>query len=54
MVWYTKKLNEIMAKMSPEDFTDNSRLSPMYLLGFHHYNALLWGGNNNTDNNGED
>lgn len=54
MVWYTKKLNEIMAKMSPEDFTDNSRLSPMYLLGFHHYNALLWGGNNNTDNNGEE
>ena len=42
MTKYTKHLNEIMAKMPPEDFADNSKLSPMYLIGYHHYNALLW------------
>ena len=52
MSWYTQKINEIMAKMSPEDFADNSKLSPLYLIGFHHYNALLWKKNN--ENNEED
>lgn len=42
MTKYTKHLNEIMAKMPPEEFADNSKLSPMYLIGYHHYNALLW------------
>ena len=45
MTKYTKHFNEIMAKISIEDFADNSKLSPMYLIGFHHYNALLWNGN---------
>lgn len=40
---YTKHINEIMEKMSPKDFENNDKLSPMYLIGFHHYNALLWG-----------
>ncbi|SDB08241.1 CRISPR-associated protein Csd1 [Ruminococcaceae bacterium FB2012] len=44
MTKYTKHFNEIMSKMSPEDFADNSKLSPLYLIGFHHYNALLWNG----------
>lgn len=54
MVRYTKHLNEIMGKMSPDDYQDNSKLSPMYLLGFHHYNALLWGGKNNNEENEEE
>jgi CRISPR-associated protein Csd1 len=52
MTKYTKHINEIMAKMSPTDYSDNSKLSPMYLIGFHHYNALLWNGS--EDNNKED
>lgn len=51
---YTKHLNEIMDKMSPDDFADNSKLSPMYLIGFHHYNALLWAGKNNNEENNEE
>ncbi len=42
MTKYTKHLNEIMAKMPLEDFADNSKLSPMYLIGYHHYYTLLW------------
>ena len=53
MVKYTKHINEIMSKMSPEEFADNTKLSPMYLIGFHHYNALLWN-ENKTDNNAEE
>jgi CRISPR-associated protein Csd1 len=41
-----------MEKFSPADFADNSRLSPMYLIGFHHYNALLW--NKNDENTEEE
>ena len=52
MTKYTKHLNEIMAKMSPKDFENNNKLSPMYLIGFHHYNALLWNGS--EDNNEEE
>ena len=43
MTRYTKAINDIMGRMSTEEFSDNSKLSPMYLIGFHHYNALLWG-----------
>ena len=49
---YTKQINDIMAKMSPDTFKDNSKLSPLYLIGFHHYNALLWNGS--EDNNEEE
>ena len=52
MTKYTKHLNEIMSKMSPEDFENNDKLSPMYLIGFHHYNALLWNGS--EENNEEE
>jgi len=52
MTKYTKHINEIMAKMSADVFSDNSKLSPMYLIGYHHYNALLW--NAKEENNKED
>ena len=42
MTRYTKLINEVMAKFTPEGFADNSKLSPLYLIGYHHYNALLW------------
>lgn len=45
MTKYTKHLNEIMAKLSLDDYANNSKLSPMYLIGYHHYNSLLWNGN---------
>ncbi|MCR5599645.1 MAG: type I-C CRISPR-associated protein Cas8c/Csd1 [Ruminococcus sp.] len=54
MTKYTKHINEIMSKMSPEDFADNSKLSPMYLIGFHHYNALLWNSSSSDRNNEEE
>ena len=38
---YTDKFNEIMTKMSVEDFSDNSKLSPLYLIGYHHYKFVL-------------
>ncbi|ADU21656.1 type I-C CRISPR-associated protein Cas8c/Csd1 [Ruminococcus albus] len=52
MTKYTKHINDIMAKMSPDTFKDNSKLSPLYLIGFHHYNTLLWKGS--EDNNKEE
>lgn len=54
MTKYTKHINEIMGKFSPEEFADNSKLSPLYLIGFHHYNALLWVNDKNSDNNEEE
>lgn len=44
MTKYTKRLNEIMAKLSLKDFADNSKLSPMYLIGYHHYDTMLRNG----------
>lgn len=52
MTKYTKHINYIMSKMTPDEFANNNKLSPMYLIGFHHYNALLWN-ENKTDNNAE-
>ncbi len=40
--FYEIQLGEIMSKISPADFADNSRLSPLYLIGYHHYNAKLY------------
>lgn len=51
MTKYTKHINEIMSKMTPEAFSNNSKLSPMYLIGYHHYSALLW---NAKENNKEE
>ena len=41
MKCYTKHFNAIMEKMSVEDFEDNSKLSSLYLIGYHHYSVLL-------------
>lgn len=41
-VYYERLIGEITSKMSPTDFADNSRLNPLYLLGYHHYNAKLY------------
>ncbi len=54
MTKYTKRINEIMGKFSPEEFADNSKLSPLYLIGFHHYNSMLWDNDKDNDNNKEE
>lgn len=41
MKCYTNHFNAIMEKMSVEDFDDNSKLSSLYLIGYHHYCVLL-------------
>lgn len=41
---YEKRIEEIMSGMSASDFDDNSSLSPLYLLGYHHYTAKLYSG----------
>ncbi|WP_295217829.1 type I-C CRISPR-associated protein Cas8c/Csd1 [Ruminococcus sp.] len=50
-VFYEKCLNEIMDKMTMEMFSDDSALSPAYLLGYHHYTSYLY---NNKKNNTEE
>ena len=45
-VKYEKWINEIMGKMAPADFTDNSRLEPLYLLGYHHFTDFMYNTNN--------
>lgn len=39
---YEKMLNEIMSKFKLNEFSDNSPLSPAYLLGYHHFNAEIY------------
>ncbi len=48
-VGYEKRIQEIMDKMSCEDFTDNAALEPDYLLGYHHYMAYLYNKNSKED-----
>lgn len=50
MVKFTKLINDIMSKMTPECFADNSKLSPMYLLGYHHFTEYMY----NSDSNKEE
>lgn len=38
---YEKMIREIKSKFTPEKFADNAALSPLYLLGFHHYTAEI-------------
>lgn len=47
--FYEIQMGEITGKMRPADFADNSRLSPLYLLGYHHYNAKLYTKNTNKE-----
>ena len=41
-VRYEKMINELMDKMGIEQFSDNSALSPAYLLGYHHYTNKIY------------
>jgi len=43
-VGYEKLINEVMGKFNAEEFADNSRLSPLYLLGYHHFTAKMYTG----------
>lgn len=41
-VKYSKWINEITSKMDTADFTDNRRLEPVYLLGYHHFTDYMY------------
>lgn len=46
---YEKNVNEIMDKFSPQDFASAGKLTPMYLIGYHHYSSKLWNSNKTTE-----
>ena len=37
-----KQIQAVMDKFTPEAFSDNNRLEPMYLLGYHHYMSHMY------------
>lgn len=39
---YSKRINEILGKMSEKDFCDSRRLEPIYLLGYSHYMTKMF------------
>lgn len=51
-VKYMKRIDEILNKMSPAEFEDNSRLENMYLLGYSHYTTMMF--NEDTAKNKEE
>ena len=48
-VKYSKWINEITSKMNAETFSDNSRLSPLYLLGYHNFTEYMFTKSDNKE-----
>ncbi|HPY83916.1 MAG TPA: type I-C CRISPR-associated protein Cas8c/Csd1 [Ruminococcus flavefaciens] len=48
-VKYSKWINEITSKMDAAAFADNSRLEPMYLLGYHNFTEYMYNSNSNKE-----
>ncbi|WP_297957209.1 type I-C CRISPR-associated protein Cas8c/Csd1 [uncultured Ruminococcus sp.] len=48
-VRYGKWINEITSKMDAAGFADNTRLEPMYLLGYHNFTEYMYNGNTNKE-----
>ena len=48
-VKYSKWINEIVSKMDEKIFMNNSRLEPLYLLGYHHFTEYMYNGNVNKE-----
>ncbi|MBR4223647.1 MAG: type I-C CRISPR-associated protein Cas8c/Csd1 [Oscillospiraceae bacterium] len=44
-----KDIQTVMDRFIPIEFADNSRLSPMYLIGYHHYMSYMY--NRNKEEN---
>ena len=40
-----KQIQEITEKFTPSVFADNTRLEPLYLLGYHHFTAYMYSKN---------
>ncbi len=40
--YYRRQLDEVMSKFNAAEYSDNSALSPMYLLGYHQYVTYLY------------
>lgn len=39
----------LTSKMDVSAFADNSRLEPMYLLGYHNFTEYMYNGNTNKE-----
>ncbi|MBQ7013583.1 MAG: type I-C CRISPR-associated protein Cas8c/Csd1 [Oscillospiraceae bacterium] len=48
-IYFEKMLNEVMGKLPLEAFSDNSPLTSAYLLGYHHYNAVIYKDHKKTE-----
>ncbi len=48
-IYFEKMLNEVMGKLPLEEFSDNSPLTSAYLLGYHHYNAVIYPNTKKTE-----
>ncbi len=48
-IYFEKMLNEVMGKLPLEAFSDNSPLTSAYLLGYHHYNAVIYPNTKKTE-----
>lgn len=49
--YYRRQLDEIMSKFDAAAYSDNSALSPMYLLGYHQYVTYLYTKKNENNEN---
>lgn len=48
-VKYSKWINEITSRMDISEFSDNSRLDPLYLLGYHNFTDHMFNGSFNKE-----
>ncbi len=53
-IYYQNIYDDIMQKFDVGSFADNSRLSPLYLLGYSHQRYALYHSDKNKDNSKED
>lgn len=53
-IYYQRIYDDIMQKFDVGSFADNSRLSPLYLLGYSHQRYALYHSDKNKDNSKED
>ena len=49
--YYKDLMDEIMNKMTFEEFNDDSALEPAYLLGYHHFSSLIYKSKNSDIDN---
>lgn len=50
-VKYNKWINEITSKITADDFSNNTRLDPLYLLGYHQFTDFMYNNPQNKEEN---